>query len=81
MLASLTDAAFALPFAVVTMVEGSLTHWVRDPDAEKSRAEIVDDLATYAWFVLDGACRSVGLDVDPKGRLVDVIKLMTEVKR
>lgn len=71
----------SLPFAVVTMVEGTLRHWVSDPDSDKTRAEIVDDLAAYAWFVLDGASRSVGLDVDPKSQLVDVIKNLTEVRR
>ncbi|WP_374101108.1 TetR/AcrR family transcriptional regulator [Antrihabitans sp. YC2-6] len=62
-----------LPFAVVTMVEGTLSHWARDPSPTQDRAQVVQDLATYAWFVLDGAARSAGLVVDPKVPLVTVI--------
>ena len=71
----LSSAALAdrVPLAVVTMVEGTLTHWVRDPAPERDRAEIVSDLATYAWFVIDGAARSVNLAVDPDAQLVDAI--------
>ena len=67
----------SLPLAVVTMVEGTLTHWVRDPAPERDRAEIVSDLATYAWFVIDGAARSVNLAVDPDAQLVDAIAALS----
>ncbi|MFC9788565.1 TetR/AcrR family transcriptional regulator [Rhodococcus sp. NPDC127528] len=68
------DSAFdSVPFAVVTMVEGTLTQWVAEPEPLRERAEIVADLARLAWFVLDGAARSAGVAVDPKAELVGVI--------
>ncbi|MFE7797427.1 TetR/AcrR family transcriptional regulator [Nocardia sp. NPDC057440] len=67
-------APFAsVPFAVVTMVEGVLATWIRDPRPSRSRAEIVADLAAFAWYVLDGAARSIGLAVDPDDELTAVI--------
>ncbi|WP_024792998.1 TetR/AcrR family transcriptional regulator [Tomitella biformata] len=63
----------SVPFAVVTMVEGTLREWVRDPAPEKSRAEIVGDLALYSWYVLDGAVRSAGLVIDPRQELIAVV--------
>lgn len=63
----------SVPFAVVTMVEGTLREWVRDPAPEKSREEIVADLALYSWYVLDGAARSVGLVIDPAQELSLVV--------
>ncbi|MFD4292602.1 TetR/AcrR family transcriptional regulator [Rhodococcus sp. NPDC058505] len=68
------DGAFAtVPFAVVTMVEGTLTQWVRDPAPTRDRDQIVADLAGYAWFVLDGVARSVGVVLDPSAELREVI--------
>lgn len=55
----------SLPFAVVTMVEGTLTHWVRSTDPKPSREEIVADLAKYTWYMFDGVARSSGLQIDP----------------
>ncbi|MFI5720152.1 TetR/AcrR family transcriptional regulator [Nocardia sp. NPDC051750] len=62
-----------VPFAVVTMVEGVLAAWVADPRPSRTRAEMVDDLAGYAWYVLDGAARAVGITVDPDRELSDVV--------
>ncbi|NKY33952.1 TetR/AcrR family transcriptional regulator [Nocardia speluncae] len=62
-----------VPFAVVTMVEGVLAAWVADPRPVRTRAEVVTDLADYAWFVLDGAARAVGMVVDPDRELAEVI--------
>ena len=62
-----------LPFAVVSMVESTASHWVRDPEPERTRAEIVADLGSYALFVLDGAARSIGLVVDADTELSEVV--------
>jgi AcrR family transcriptional regulator len=62
-----------LPFAVVTMVEGTLTHWVHDVDPTRTREQIVGELTTLTRYVLDGAIRSVGLSVDPRMELTDLI--------
>lgn len=70
-----------VPFAMVTMVEGTLREWVRDPAPEKSRADMVADLASYSWFVLDGAARSVGLDIDPRQELTAVIAQLSAARR
>lgn len=67
------DVFASVPFAVVTMVEGTLREWVRDPAPERSREEIVADLALYSWYVLDGAARSAGLVIDPDQELSAVI--------
>ncbi|MFG1856064.1 TetR family transcriptional regulator [Actinomadura geliboluensis] len=67
----------SLPLAIVTMVEGMLTQWVREPAPRRPRAEIVAELATYAWFMLDGAARSLGLVIDPTAELRTVVERMT----
>lgn len=63
----------SLPFAVVTMVEGTLTHWVRSTDPKPSREEIVADLAKYTWYMFDGVARSSGLQIDPHVELSTLI--------
>ncbi|NEA26894.1 TetR family transcriptional regulator [Actinomadura bangladeshensis] len=67
----------SLPLAIVTMVEGMLTQWVRDPAQGRSRAEVVADLTAYTWFMLDGAARSLGLVIDPTTELRTVVERMT----
>lgn len=63
----------SVPFAVVTMVEGVLSAWAGDPQPTRTRPEIVDELAAYAWYVLDGSARSIGVVVDPDRELTEVI--------
>lgn len=68
------DSSFeSLTFAVVTMVEGSLTQWVREPNPDQRRSDVVADLTRYTWYMLDGAARSLGVNIDPKTELVTVI--------
>lgn len=62
-----------VPFAVVTMVEGVLAAWVADPEPSRTRAEMVADLSGYAWYILDGAARTVGVTVDPDRELAQVV--------
>lgn len=60
------DASFrSVPFAVVTMIEATLSAWIRGAAPTRSRAEIISDLADYAWYVLDGAARAAGIEVRP----------------
>lgn len=74
------EAFASVPFAVVTMVEGTLREWVRDPAPEKTQAEMVADLSLYSWYVLDGAARAAGLDIDPGQELADVIARLSAVR-
>ncbi|GAA1832626.1 TetR/AcrR family transcriptional regulator [Actinomadura chokoriensis] len=67
----------SLPLAIVTMVEGMLTQWVRDPAQGRTRAEVVAELTAYTWFMLDGAARSLGLVIDPTTELRTVVERMT----
>ncbi|MGI5216636.1 TetR/AcrR family transcriptional regulator [Nocardia sp. CA-290969] len=66
-----------VPFAVVTMVEGVLAAWVAEPRPTRTRAQVVADLADYAWYVLDGAAKGVGIAVDPDRELAEVIARLT----
>ncbi len=61
-------------FAVVTMVEGAVSHWVRDPSLATSRDAVVDELATYVWYVLDGVLKEKGLTIDPTVEVEAVVK-------
>lgn len=71
----------SLPFAVVTMVEGTMTYWVRDPETPVDRVRLVNDLSTYAWFVIDGAARLSGLEIDADAPLVAVINQLMAINR
>ena len=67
-LTGLDPEAFAgVPFVVFTMVEGTLTSWVRGEASVRgrTRAEMVESLTDITWFVLDGAARTLGIQVDP----------------
>lgn len=63
----------SLPFAVVTMVEGTLSRWVRESESKPSRDEIVADLARFTWYMFDGVARSAGLTIDPTVELSALI--------
>jgi AcrR family transcriptional regulator len=63
----------SLPYALVTMVEGTLTRWVQEPSPKRSRDEIIDDLALYVGFLFDGAAKTIGLDLDQNEELMSVI--------
>ncbi len=62
-----------LPFAVVTMVDGTFTRWLSDPSPPRSRDQLVRDVANYAWYMLDGAARRSGLCVDRDQTVDEVI--------
>lgn len=72
------DGAFkTVPFAVVTMVEATLSAWIRGAAPSSSRDEIVSHLADFAWYVLDGAARSIGLEISRDDELTAVIAALT----
>ncbi|TDZ89926.1 TetR/AcrR family transcriptional regulator [Mycobacteroides salmoniphilum] len=71
----------SVTYAVVTMVEGTLSRWLREADPVRSRAEIVDDLANYVWYVLDGAGRSMGVSLDPQTELMAAIAELSGANR
>lgn len=72
------DTAFkTVPFAVVTMVEATLSAWIRGAAPQRSREEIVTHLADFAWYVLDGAARSIGLEISRDDELTAVIAALT----
>ncbi|BBZ68010.1 putative transcriptional regulator, TetR family protein [Mycolicibacterium insubricum] len=72
------DAPFrSVPFAVVTMVEATLSAWIRGAAPECSREDIVADLADYAWYVLDGAARAAGVEIAPDEPFASMIAALT----
>ncbi|MUM18450.1 TetR/AcrR family transcriptional regulator [Mycobacterium sp. CBMA271] len=71
----------SVTYAVVTMVEGTLSRWLRDTEPVRSRTEIVDDLANYVWYVLDGAARSLGVSLDPQTELMAAIAELSGANR
>jgi AcrR family transcriptional regulator len=73
-LLGMDDAAFeSVPFVVVTMVEATLAAWIRESGPRRSRAQMISTLTDITWFVLDGAARSIGLEVDPDDELTAVL--------
>ncbi|MGV0804720.1 TetR/AcrR family transcriptional regulator [Mycolicibacterium setense] len=62
-----------LPSAVVAMVDGAFTRWLSDPSPVQSRAQVVRDVADFAWYMLDGAARRSGLHVDRGQTVGEVI--------
>ena len=63
--------------AVVTMVEATLSAWIRGAAPECSREDIVADLADYAWYVLDGAARAAGVEIAPDEPFASMIAALT----
>lgn len=74
-----TGAFDGVPFVAFTLVEGTLTSWVRGEAAirGRSRAEVVESLTDITWFVLDGAARAGGMEIDPDAEFSDVVARLT----
>jgi AcrR family transcriptional regulator len=78
-LTGLDPSGFAsVPFVVFTMVESTLTSWVRgeQPIRDQTRAEVVESLTDITWFVLDGAARGIGIAVDPDAEFAEVLNTL-----
>ncbi|WP_083342759.1 TetR/AcrR family transcriptional regulator [Rhodococcus triatomae] len=80
-LASIADAldvdpqAFEpVPYAVVTMVEATMSTWIRQDAPERPRSRIVSDLTDLTVYILDGAARSVGVVADPDEEFTAVLQ-------
>lgn len=71
----------SVTYAVVTMVEGSLSRWLREAEPVRTRTEIVEDLANYVWYVLDGAGGSVGVSLDPTTELMTALAKLSGANR
>ncbi|TDZ45541.1 hypothetical protein CCUG63695_00553 [Mycobacteroides franklinii] len=71
----------SVTYAVVTMVEGSLSRWLRETEPVRTRTEIVEDLANYVWYVLDGAGGSVGVSLDPTTDLMAALAKLSGANR
>lgn len=71
----------SVTYAVVTMVEGSLSRWLREAEPVRTRTEIVEDLANYVWYVLDGAGGSVGVSPDPTTELMTALAKLSGANR
>ncbi|WP_041944312.1 TetR/AcrR family transcriptional regulator [Tsukamurella paurometabola] len=69
-----------VPFVVFTMVESTLTSWVRGEDRVRdlTRAEVVESLTDITWFVLDGAARGIGIEVDPDAEFSEVLQRLAQ---
>ncbi|MBB4854498.1 AcrR family transcriptional regulator [Mycobacteroides chelonae] len=71
----------SVTYAVVTMVEGSLSRWLREEEPARNRTEIVEDLASYVWYVLDGAGGSAGVSLDPTTELMATVSQLSGADR
>ncbi|MBC7301485.1 MAG: TetR/AcrR family transcriptional regulator [Nocardia sp.] len=70
-----TDEASAdtMSFAIVSMTEATVTRWSNDPNPALTRDELIEEVASYAWHVVDGVARRHGLNLDPDQQLTDVL--------
>lgn len=70
-----TDEASAdtMSFAIVSMTEATVTRWSNDPNPALTRDELIEEVASYAWHVVDGVARRHGLSLDPDQQLTDVL--------
>ncbi|MFC9896904.1 TetR/AcrR family transcriptional regulator [Nocardia sp. NPDC127579] len=70
-----------MTFAIVSMVEATVTRWARDPEPALSRTQLVRTVAGYAWSVLDAVARDHRLDLDPDRPLLEVLAELAEAGR
>ncbi|MFC4128238.1 TetR/AcrR family transcriptional regulator [Nocardia rhizosphaerae] len=62
-----------MTFAIVSMTEATVTRWAGDPAPLLSREQLIEEVASYAWHVVDGVARRHGLTLDPEQQLVEII--------
>ncbi|MFE3316973.1 TetR/AcrR family transcriptional regulator [Nocardia sp. NPDC059195] len=70
-----TDEASAdtMTFAIVSMTEATVTRWANDPNPALTRDQLIEEVASYAWHVVDGVARRHGLNLDPDQPLTEII--------
>ncbi|MFC4373396.1 TetR/AcrR family transcriptional regulator [Nocardia halotolerans] len=66
-------SADAMTFAIVSMTEATVTRWANDPDPVLTRDQLIEEVSSYAWHVVDGVARRHGLTLDPEQPLTTVI--------
>ncbi|MDO3646461.1 TetR/AcrR family transcriptional regulator [Nocardia mangyaensis] len=66
-------SADAMTFAIVSMTEATVTRWANDPNPVLTRDQLIEEVASYAWHVVDGVARRHGLTLDPEQQLTSVI--------
>ncbi|MEU8900344.1 TetR/AcrR family transcriptional regulator [Nocardia sp. NPDC048505] len=71
-------AVDTMTFAIVSMVEATVTRWTRDPAPALPRATLITTVAGYAWSVVDAVAREHGLTLDPDRPLLDVLQELSE---
>ncbi|MBB5912691.1 AcrR family transcriptional regulator [Nocardia transvalensis] len=65
-----------MSFAIVSMTEATVTRWAHDPDPPLGRAELIAQVASYAWSILDGVAVAHGLTLDRDRPLLDLIEAL-----
>ncbi|MFI6865838.1 TetR/AcrR family transcriptional regulator [Nocardia sp. NPDC050406] len=66
-------AVDTMTFAIVSMVEATVTRWTRDPEPALSRADLITTVTGYAWSLLDAVARDHDLALDPDRPLLEVL--------
>lgn len=61
------DASIVQPLAygIVGFVDSAASRWVDEPGST-TLAEIVDQLSTWIWAILDSTLRAHGIEIDPR---------------
>ncbi|MFD3508045.1 TetR/AcrR family transcriptional regulator [Nocardia sp. NPDC058666] len=62
-----------MTFAIVSMTEATVTRWANDPEPALTRDQLIEEVASYAWHVVDGVARRHGLTLDPDQQLTEII--------
>lgn len=66
-------AVDTMTFAIVSMVEATVTRWARDPAPALSRDALIATVAGYAWSLVDAVARDHDLTLDPDRPLLEVL--------
>lgn len=60
-----TSIVQPLAYGIVGFVDSAATRWVDEPGST-TLAEIVDQLSTWIWAILDSTLRAHGIEIDPR---------------
>ncbi len=66
-------SADTMTFAIVSMTEATVTRWAGDPDPTLTRDQLIEEVADYAWHVVDGVARRHGLTLDAEQPFTTVL--------
>ncbi|MBE9375908.1 TetR/AcrR family transcriptional regulator [Saccharopolyspora sp. HNM0983] len=74
--ASGADTLLAGPLAsgLVGLVDASVNRWLGDREGGLSAGELADYLTRSAWLVLDGNLRALGVELDPRTPVGDLLE-------